>query len=139
MSNKAIIKREAQEAIKELERSLQNYVDKNPDKQYSTYVKKQNENINSLKLLYNTFEQTEQSNSIYINKLKERIDKLEETIVMIVDSLIMLDYNVAFHALTSMMQYAPDTLSKMAQLRNDVMKKFDLKRFYNVLEKNINS
>ncbi len=139
MSNKAIIKREALQAIKELEKSLQNYVDKNPDKQYSAYVKKQNDNINSLKLLYNTFEQTEQTNSIYISNLKHRIDKLEETVVMIVDSLIMVDYNVAFHALTSMLQYQPDTLRKIAQLRNDVLKKFDIKRFFNVLEKNINS
>lgn len=136
--NKAIIKREALQAILDFENSLQNYVDRNSDKQFSVYVKKQNDNINSLKLLYNTFEETEQTNLLYINKLKERIDKLEQTVVMIVDALIMLDYNVAFHALTTIIQYTPDTLKKIAQLRDEVLKKFDLKRFFNVLESHIN-
>jgi len=137
--SKAIIKREAREAIEQLEKSLQNYVDKNPDKEFSAYVKKQNDNINALKLFYNTVEENEQTNHIYIDKLTQRIDKLEKSITMIIDSLILLDYNVAFHALTSMLQYTPDTLTKMANLRKDVLHKFDLKRFYNVLEKNINS
>jgi hypothetical protein len=137
--NKSIIKREAREAIEQLEKSLQNYVDKNPDKEFSAYVKKQNDNINALKLFYNTVEENEQTNHIYIDKLTQRIDKLEKSITMIIDSLILLDYNVAFHALTSMLQYTPDTLAKMANLRKDVLHKFDLKRFYNVLEKNINS
>lgn len=137
--SKAIIKREAREAIEQLEKSLQNYVDKNPDKEFSAYVKKQNDNINALKLFYNTVEENEQTNRIYIDKLTQRIDKLEKSITMIVDSLILLDYNVAFHALISLLQYTPDTLSKVANLRHDVLKKFDLKRFYNVLEKNINS
>lgn len=139
MSNKAIIKREALQAITEFEKSLQNYVDKNPDKEFSIYVKRQNDNINSLKLLYNTFEQTEQTNLIYINNLKQRINKLEQTVVMIIDTLIMFDYNVAFHALTTIIQYTPDMLNKIAHLRDDVLKKFDLHRFFKVLEKHINS
>jgi archaellum biogenesis ATPase FlaH len=137
--NKAVIKREALESIKQLEYSLQSYVDKNPDKEFSTYVKKQNKNINALKLFYNMVEENEQTTRLNIDQLKNRIDKLEKSIVTIIDTLIMLDYNAAFHALTSFLQYTPDTLHKIAHLRTEVLKKFDLTRFFNVLEKHINS
>lgn len=133
--NYPISKREALEALQAMQKEYNNYLLKFPDKANDRFTIQRASRINQLINFMNASSEFEVQKLKEIEKLKQLVDKREKTIVQIVDSLIMIDANTAFHSLTCLLQYTPDQTARFASLRREVFHKFDLNRFYNTIDK----
>ena len=135
MNNKPQIKREAGKALETINRNLQIYIDKNPDKSKIPFVLNQKYNITALKMMFDCFDNSEKENEIIIKDQERRIEELENAIHLIIDTLIFIDAEQAFNALSVMLTFNPDTAHSLAVKKGEVLKKFKLKNMYNAIEK----
>lgn len=132
--NYPISKREALEALQAMQKEYNNYLLKFPDKTNDRFTIQRASRINQLINFMNASDEFELQQKKEIEHLKQLVEQRERSIIQIIDTLIILDYNVAFNSLTFILEFCPDQTERLSLLRREVLRKFNIKRFNNTIK-----